>query len=205
MNRGPLTIIKVGGSLLDWIELPARLGYFLADHRSRIAGGCTILIAGGGRAADLVRRLDRDHRLGDETAHRLAIRAMDLSGLFLAAILPGSIIVERMAELPEAWGSGRIPVLIAGPVLEEIERPGVVSLPHSWETTSDSIAARIAVHLEADSLVLLKSTPLRVGASREEAARLERVDPLFPSVSQTIPRVEYLNLRDQSAERLTLL
>jgi aspartokinase-like uncharacterized kinase len=199
-----VTVVKVGGSLLDWIELPRRLADFLDEQRSRVAAGHVILIVGGGRAADLVRALDRNHRIGDETAHRLAIRAMDLSAMFLAAILPGSIIVDRLELLRAVWHSGQVPILLAGPILEEIEQPGVVPLPSSWDTTSDSIAARIAVHLRAESLILLKSASLPPGATREDAARLGRVDPLFPDLSNLIPHVEYLNLRDPSSGRLTL-
>ena len=44
-----------------------------------------VLIAGGGPAADMVRGLDRIHGLGDETAHRLALHAMDLTAIVLAA------------------------------------------------------------------------------------------------------------------------
>jgi 5-(aminomethyl)-3-furanmethanol phosphate kinase len=204
VTRSSVTIVKIGGSLLDWIELPARLADFLDEPRSRLAGGHAILIAGGGRAADLVRQLDRTHRLGDETAHRLALRAMDLSALFLSALLPGSIAVDRLDALPAARRAGRIPVLLGGLILEEIERPGVAPLPRCWDTTSDSIAARIAVHLRAESLILLKSASLPPGASRQEAARLERVDPHFPGVAQAIPRVEYLNLRAPSSGLLTL-
>jgi aspartokinase-like uncharacterized kinase len=129
VTRDSIAVVKVGGSLLDWIELPSRLAGFLEDHRSRVEGGRTVLIAGGGRAADLVRQLDRDHRLGDETAHRLAIRAMDLSAMFLAAILPGSITVDRLGALPAAFHAGQVPVLLAGPILEEIERPGIAPCP----------------------------------------------------------------------------
>lgn len=204
MTRSSVAVVKVGGSLLDWIELPKRLAEYLDEQRARVEGGRTVLIAGGGRAADLVRQLDRDHRLGDETAHRLAIRAMDLSAMFLAAILPGSITVDRLDAIPAAFNAGQVPVLLAGPILEEIERPGIVPLPRSWDTTSDSIAARIAVHLRAESLILLKSASLPPGATREEAARLERVDPLFPDLSNAIPHVAYLNLRDPSAELVTL-
>ena len=204
MTLSSVADVKVGGSLLDWLELPTRLEAFLGEQRCRVEGGNTLLIAGGGPAADLVRQLDRNHRLGDETAHRLAIRAMDLSAVILSALLPGSITVDRLEALPAVWNAGRVPILMAGPILEEIERPGVIPLPRCWDTTSDSIAARIAVHLRADSLILLKSASLPPGATRQEAADLERVDALFPDVSLAIPRVEYLNLREPSAGLVTL-
>ena len=51
-----------------------------------------VLIAGGGPAADVVRVLDRIHGLGDETAHRLALHAMDLTAIILAELLPGTVL-----------------------------------------------------------------------------------------------------------------
>jgi 5-(aminomethyl)-3-furanmethanol phosphate kinase len=199
-----VSVIKVGGSLLDWPELPDRLSVFLEGQRNRVASGRLVAIAGGGPAADLARRLDRDHHLGDETAHQLAIHAMDLTARFLAAILPGSVAVDRLAELFSVWSAGRVPVLIPSPILQDIERTGMSPLPRSWDTTSDSIAAWIATHLRATSLVLLKSASLPSGADRQMAARLERVDPHFPRISRDLPRVEYLNLRDPAGHRLTL-
>jgi 5-(aminomethyl)-3-furanmethanol phosphate kinase len=199
-----VSVIKVGGSLLDWPELPHRLTLFLDGQRSRSASRRSILIAGGGAAADLVRRLDRDHPLDDETAHRLAIHAMDLTARFLAAILPGSVTIDRLPDRFKVWGERRIPVLVPSPILRDIERLGSAPLPPTWETTSDSIAAWIACHLGAASLVLLKSASLPRGADRLEAARLERVDPNFPRIAQNLPRVAYLNLRDPAGELLTL-
>ncbi len=199
-----VSVIKVGGSLLDWPELPDHLSVFLTSQRTRISNGRLLLIAGGGSAADLVRRLDRDHHLGDEAAHRLAIRAMDLTARFLEAILPGSVVVDSLEERFQVWSAGRIPVLVPTPILKDIERTGVAPLPRRWETTSDSIAAWIAAHLEAGSLVLLKSASLPIGADRQLAARLERVNPLFPRISRVIPRVEYLNLREPDGKLLTL-
>jgi aspartokinase-like uncharacterized kinase len=199
-----VSVIKVGGSLLDWPELPDRLTVFLERQRSRLATDRMILIAGGGATADLVRRLDRDHRLDDETAHRLAIHAMDLSARFLAAIMPGTVAVERLTDRFRAWREGQLPILIPSSILQDIERCGAAPLPRSWDTTSDSIAAWIAGHLGASSLVLLKSASLPEGAGRLEAARLERVDPNFPRIAHGLARVEYVNLRDSAADLLIL-
>ena len=176
-----VSVIKVGGSLLDWPDLPDRLSVFLKGQRTEVASGHRVLLAGGGPAVDLVRRLDRDHHLGGETAHRLAIHAMDLTARCLVAILPGSVAVDRLGELFPVWSSGRIPVLTPSPILQDIERPGMAPLPRTWDMTSDSIAAWIADHLGAKSLILLKSASLPIGADREMAARLERVTHSFPS------------------------
>jgi hypothetical protein len=61
--------------------------------------------------------------------------------------------------------------------------------------TSDAIAARIAVYLQARSLVLLKSASLPQGVTLEDAARMGLVDSVLPSVARSISQVEYINLR----------
>ena len=189
-------MLKVGGSLLDWPELPVRLGGLLEARRSSHPGERPVLIAGGGSAADFVRVLDRVHRLGDSTAHDLAIHALDFTARLLAALLPGSSPVDRLEALGPVWVERGVPVLVPGPILAQIEQPGQDRLPPSWDVTSDSIAARIAVHLDADRFILLKSSALPPGTRREEASRMGWVDPMFPQVARALRRVAYLNLRD---------
>jgi 5-(aminomethyl)-3-furanmethanol phosphate kinase len=202
VTRPGLAVIKVGGSLLDWTELPRRLTEFLDSRRASTPAERTILIAGGGPAADLIRGLDRTHGLGDQTAHLLALHALDLTAILLAAILPGSFPVDRIEALSMAWDAGVVPILVPRPILSTIDRAGsgLDPLPASWDVTSDTIAARIAVYLEAECLILLKSASLPVGTSRDDAARLGLVDPLLPVVSRALPRVAYLNLRGPAAE-----
>ena len=196
--RPSLTVIKVGGSLLDWPQLPGRLTEFLEGRRANTPAERTVLIAGGGAAADLIRVLDRIHGLGDQTAHLLALHALDLTAIALAAILPGSTLVARVESLSTAWDAGVVPILAPRSILCAIDRSGsgFDPLRASWDVTSDTIAARIAVYLEAESLILLKSASLPVGTSRAAAARHGLVDPIFPVAAGALPRVAYLNLRE---------
>jgi aspartokinase-like uncharacterized kinase len=197
-------VLKVGGSLLDWPELPVRLAGWLEARRSSHPRERPVLIAGGGPAADLVRALDRVHHFGDTNAHELAIQALGLTARLLAAILPGGTPVDRLEDLASVWSDGGLPVLIPAPVLAEIEQPGQDCLPPSWDVTSDSIAARIAVHLDAEHFILLKSASLPAGARRDEASKSGWVDPMFPHVARALRYVAYLNLRDPTA-RLEVL
>jgi aspartokinase-like uncharacterized kinase len=204
VTRSALLIVKIGGSLFDWPGLPTRLEAFLDARRATYPDERTILIAGGGPIAELVRDLDRAHGLGDPTAHHLALRALDFTAALLAALVPRSSLVDRFEALAATWDTGRIPVLVPRPILDEIERSGGDPLPESWAVTSDTISARIAAFLGAESLVLLKSAPLPHGATREDAARLEWVDPIFPEATRIIPWVGYLNLRDPAGRLETL-
>ena len=124
--------------------------------------------------------MDRIHGLGDAQAHWLAIRALDLTALLLASLLPGSTVVSRPEVLRSIWNLGEIPILAPRRMLEEIDNRGPDRLPESWHVTSDSIAARIAIHLQARRLILLKSKGVPEGTDREDAARLGLVDPMFP-------------------------
>jgi 5-(aminomethyl)-3-furanmethanol phosphate kinase len=185
-------VVKVGGSLLDWPELPGRLGAYLAERRGEVAA----LVVGGGRAADLIRDLDRAHGLGEERSHDLALRALELTAHVLAALLPGLAVVSDLPSLGAVRSAGGMPVLAPRAFLEREEREANTPLPHRWAVTSDSIAARVAERLGAAELALLKSASPPPGIDRDGAARLGLVDPYFPEASRPLRRVTFLNLRD---------
>lgn len=199
MTSPPVTIIKVGGSLLDWPDLPDRLLRFLGQRREADPGFRPVLFCGGGPFADALRRLDRTHRLGDYAAHRLAIQAMDLASTVLLCIVPGAVGVDRLEALHDKREPDDIPLLVPSLVLDELDSQEKCPLPATWDVTSDTLAAWVAGRLQAQSLVLLKSASLPDGATRDLAARLKLVDPFFPLISTAVDRVEYLNLRDPSA------
>jgi aspartokinase-like uncharacterized kinase len=157
-----------------------------------------VLIAGGGPTADVVRAMDRVHGLGERRAHELAIRALDLTAWLLAGILPRTVVVDRLEAFRSVWNLDMRPILAPRRVLQETEDRGPDPLPASWNVTSDSIAARIATHLDASRLILVKSEGLPEGAGREEAARLGLVDPMFPWIARDLALVELVCLRSPS-------
>ena len=191
------SVIKVGGSLFDWPELPQRLEAFLAE---RLAWGEQLAIVfGGGPAADWVRSLDRVHGLGEEQAHRLALRALDFTAEAAMALLPRRnwMTAATVAEIEAAWRRGRLPVARPREFLDDDERAYPEdALPHRWSVTTDSIAARLATRLRA-RLWLLKSAELGPEiADRDAAARAGLVDDAFPRAAQTLSSVMFLNLRE---------
>lgn len=202
-NPGPIAVVKIGGSLLTWPELPKRLEAFLS--REEGGGRRVVLIVGGGSAADLVRTLDATHGLGDEAAHRLALRALDFTAELLAGLLPSSRVARRLDELPTIQRSGLRPVLAPRLHLEKEDERRPDRLPFSWNVTTDSIAARIAETLGGGRLILLKSASAAVGMSRVEAARSGLVDSFFPEAARALERVEIVNLRDGSMESRPLV
>jgi aspartokinase-like uncharacterized kinase len=167
-------VVKVGGSLYDHPRLGPGLRAYLAELDEPV-----LLVPGGGDFADAVRKLDAVHRLGEEAAHWLALRALAAAADFLRALV----------------SSPRLTVLDCHAfAVEDESRPG--RLPHSWRVTSDSVAAHAAVVFGASRLVLLKSTDVPPGTPWPEAAARGWVDPHFPAiVADHALRVEAVNFR----------
>jgi aspartokinase-like uncharacterized kinase len=141
-----------------------------------------LVVPGGGSFADEVRRADRRFGLGDSAAHWMAILAMDQYGHLLARLAPGAALVRHARGLK----AGRLHVLLPSPWLLDAD-----PLPHTWDVTSDSIAAWVARASGAPRLMLVKNVdgflaPRRGPARRERLVRqvaLEElsgvVDPYF--------------------------
>src|SRR5262249_32500141 len=146
MPGGPV-VVKVGGSLFDLPDLGQRLQGWLNAHAMPQA----VLIPGGGPTADGVRALDRRFGLGEEKAHWLALRAMTLNAYFLANLLERATVVGSAEACARVWGDSGLPVLDAFAFAERDDaQPG--HLPHSWDVTSDALAARVAQVLQARQL-----------------------------------------------------
>lgn len=186
----PDAVVKVGGSLLDWPGLAASLSAYLASRR----GDRLVLVVGGGKFADALRDLDSRQALGEEASHALALRVLDLTAHVLAAIVPGLRAIDDPGEIPPAWNLGLVPVLAPRRFLDADDRePDPLS--HTWSTTTDAIAARVALRLGAPELALLKSADRPEGADWIEAARLGLVDPEFARAASGLKLVTYHNLR----------
>lgn len=170
----PLMLAKVGGSLFTLPDLSVRL----RSWRASVAGP-VCFIPGGGLLADAVRQLQPIHTLDEPTAHWTAIRTMTVNAHWLSALTHWPVCTE-MGDAPTAW-------LDVWPWCQTDS-----TLGHTWDTTSDSIAARIAVAWN-QPLTLLKSTANHA-RSWTEAATLGLVDNAFPNVVGAHP-VHWVNLR----------
>ena len=215
MSQVPIVVVKIGGSLLVWDELPRRLRAWLDEQPP----AAYVLIAGTGLLGDFVRQADERFRLGPERSHWLCIDALSMTARMLSQILTDVPLVDSLASIGE---SAAACVLDPRPFLltKEASAAGV-PLPHTWDATTDSIAARVAECLHAEGLVLLKSCnpPVEIvgQASRlssscneqtgrspyEAASRAGFVDRYFPVAAARLPRVECVNLRG-SANPITL-
>ena len=183
MNK---VVVKVGGSLYDLPDLESRLRRFLASLETK----AVLLVPGGGALADAVRKLDCNHFLGEEVAHWLALRALTVAAHFVSALLPGPPIVEH----PEQWKHGSLTVLDPY-AFARLDQGRAGDLPHCWNVTSDSFAARAARLAGAQRLMLLKSVTIPPGLDWRAAASRGWVDAYFPEAVGDL-RVQSVNLRD---------
>lgn len=191
-----LTVWKIGGSLLDWAELPDRLAERL--EREDAGRGRVLFVVGGGPAADWIRDLDRRHGLGEVRSHRLALRSLDLTARVFEDLVRdriGARVIEDGGSPGMAREGDRRAILAPRAFLERWDGEASDRLRECWDATTDSIAARIAVRLGA-GLLLAKSAPLPAGWDRGRAAEAGLVDAMFPETSRSLARVAYLNLRD---------
>ena len=122
-------VVKVGGSLFSEAEEILR--------SLKGSGRPLLVVPGGGPFARLVRSMN----LPDEPAHWMAILAMDQFGWYMAA---GGLPVTHEVALPR-----RVEILLPYRVLRERD-----PLPHTWDVTSDTIAAWVASELGIDLLIL---------------------------------------------------
>jgi (4-(4-[2-(gamma-L-glutamylamino)ethyl]phenoxymethyl)furan-2-yl)methanamine synthase len=146
LDRGRIdVVVKIGGSLLAHeVTLTAVL-----DALGRSVH--TLVVPGGGPFADAVREVYGRGAVDDDAAHWMAVLAMDQYAELLAARISQGSLVTSLGEARRAVAAGRVPVLAPSRWLREAD-----PLPHSWDVTSDSIAAWVAGQARASTLVLVK-------------------------------------------------
>ena len=141
-----LTVVKVGGGLAREAGT-ARCGRCARAIAEAGARHPLLVVPGGGEFADAVRAHDRRFALRPQTAHRMAILAMDQFGWALADLIPGAARCTDLGSAARPWRS----ILLPAALLAEHD-----PLPESWAVTSDSIAAWVAGAAGAERLVLVK-------------------------------------------------
>lgn len=161
-----LSVIKIGGGLA---AVPGAL-----DRVCRAVGasGCDhriLVVPGGGLFADTVREFDRAVGVSRDAAHWMAILAMDQYAHVLADRIHGAVLIEEPGALLQAMTSSGVAVLAPSRWMRSAD-----VLPHTWEVTSDSIAAFVAGALDAARLILIKPAT-------------ELSDPLDPYFATTLP------------------
>jgi hypothetical protein len=140
-------VLKIGGSLSRGNGLRP-----LCRQISRLSGHYSLLVVpGGGDFADQVREADRRYRVDETAAHSMALLAMDQYGYLLNQLIEGSFLTADLFLACTSAESGRAAILLPSALVLK-ENP----LPHSWQVTSDTIAAWVSHRAGCSRLVLLK-------------------------------------------------
>lgn len=200
-QTAPVSILKVGGSLLTLPDLVDRLQHVIRHF----AIAAPVLIIGGGAAADKIRDLQPLCGLTAEAAHWLAIHAMTENARWLGRLHRQIVRIPDRETAKSALLNGLIPALDCTAFLRREELPlrdwsaatqimTECRLPCSWSVTSDSIAAWIAARWPSASLWMLKSCDAGAADLGVLAAE-KRVDRCFPDVAANISELHWINLR----------
>lgn len=143
------TVVKVGGALLDRPD--AVDGVVRALVAAAARGSRLLAVPGGGPFADTVRAIDSRLGIDPTVAHWMAVLAMEQYALLLASRARGCRLVRNAEETAAALAAFQLPVLAPYRWLRARD-----PLPHSWDVTSDSVAAWLSGEVGADRLVLVK-------------------------------------------------
>jgi 5-(aminomethyl)-3-furanmethanol phosphate kinase len=155
-----MSVVKVGGALA---AIPHALDRVCAELTRASRHHRLLIVPGGGPFADAVREFERQVGLSPDAAHWMAILAMDQYAHVIAGRIAGAVLVDEPGAVAGTAVPGRAAVLAPSRWMRSAD-----VLPHTWEATSDSIAAFVAGALDAARLILIK--PTTAG---------ETVDPYF--------------------------
>ena len=113
-----------------------------------LEGKNCLFVIGGGEFANLIRKYDGEIGFSEDVTHETAIDSMDILAKLLNDKLAFTEISYTIDEAKSIADSNRIPIMICSEILKENE-----PFKHSWDVTSDSIAAYIASLLDAKLLI----------------------------------------------------
>ena len=140
-------VIKLGGSLSENPDTLNALGINLSQLaiKHHLA-----VVPGGGKFADVVRDLDARFHLPAYLSHRMAIRAMDQYGLFLSYVIPKSQTCDTFEKAERLSLMGVTAIFLPSKLLSNAD-----PFEASWDVTSDTIAASVAVGLNAAKAIFV--------------------------------------------------
>ncbi len=201
MSRLPIRVVKVGGSLFCLADLGERLHRWLAKQ----VPAHHVLVAGGGALVEQVRQWHLLKPLNEETAHWMCVDLMTVTAHMLHDRLPDMPLIEGDRQLNQHVGQPG--GTIFGPASwlrhSEPNLPGT-KLPANWNVTSDSIAARLAIVLQAERLVLLKSSLPSSKADIRQLAADGYVDSQLAALGQELPTTQLVDFREIPCKEMAL-
>ena len=160
-------VFKIGGSLL---EIGHDLVRYLLTQELDV-----LIVPGGGPFADVVRHYSGS--LSNDAAHWMAVLAMDQYAFYLGGGT-GCRLIDDIIDMPLG-----VSILLPFKIVYKND-----PLRHSWDVTSDAIAAWIAGTLEADLVVAKDVDGIYIN---DELVRVIRASELSfeTCIDTTLPEV----------------
>ncbi|NYT20100.1 MAG: amino acid kinase [Methanosarcinales archaeon] len=135
-------VLKIGGSLIEQAE---SLLNAVTEHCASTGSKVKIVVVpGGGLFANRVREVSQRYSIGDEASHWMAVAAMEQYA-YLLMDKSGAPTIDDTDNVPEG-----LSILLPYRLLRTTDE-----LEHSWDVTSDTIAAWVAHRMSA---MLIKAT-----------------------------------------------
>ncbi len=157
-------MVKIGGGLT---AIPGALDSVCGAVADAGRSAAVVVVPGGGPFAHTVRAFDRDHGISADASHWMAMLAMDQYAEVLAERIVGAVLVDEAGAVAGAVDPAGVVVLAPSRWMRAAD-----VLPHTWDATSDSVAAFVAGALDAERVVLVKPS----------IDGIDVVDPCFGTV-----------------------
>ncbi|MDO9424885.1 MAG: uridylate kinase [Methylobacter sp.] len=165
-----MIIIKLGGSLSRSDVLMNCLNAVEKNYQGR----AVVIVPGGGAFADQVRLAQQQWQFDDNTAHHMALLAMQQMALMFNGLKPNFSVIENIAAIQDPQNRNK--TVIWSPDISELDNAGI---PASWDISSDSLAAWLGRTLSATELILIKSAAIDTELSLQQLAEQHIVDKAF--------------------------
>ena len=159
-----MRIIKLGGSLLETEQM--------LDCLKRIVESTeqTVVVCGGGDFANQVRKAQKKWYFDDVAAHEMAILAMQQVAVMCQNLQSEFVLARSITEIKNQHH------IIWSPNIDELN---AAKIRATWDITSDSLAAWLAIKLNADELVIVKSCYVDAELTIEQLREQCIVDSTF--------------------------
>jgi aspartokinase-like uncharacterized kinase len=185
-----MIVIKLGGSLSRSDALVNCLNAVETNYQGR----AVVIVPGGGAFADQVRWAQQHWQFDDNTAHHMAILAMQQMALMFNGLKPGFAVAHTVAAIQDQLS--RQKTVIWSPGIIELDNAGIEA---SWNITSDSLAAWLARTLFATELILIKSAAIDADLSLQQLAERQIIDQAFCDfVGQAAFKIRIINAQQSN-------
>ena len=164
-----MIVIKLGGSL---IHRAKEIVKEIVDH-SNESGERVLIVPGGSIFADTVRRVNAS----EEASHWMAVLAMEQYGYFIADGNEAELVDDIDFENEGAC------ILLPYALLKKKDE-----LPHTWDVTSDTIAAWVAHQFGARFIKLTDVDGIFINGELKKELRAEELYGLKTCLDGELPR-----------------